>query len=107
MLTPPRFQQTPESRPLADVQRALSQLVVELNAVPLINGRLVERVRLIGGVTTDVAHGLGRPLQGWIVARLAFDVSPSVVHEVAGTPDDALYLRLLAATTATLTLWVF
>jgi hypothetical protein len=107
MFSFPRLQQTPDSRPLADVQRALGQLVAELNALPPLNGRLVEGVRLAGAVSKDVAHGLGRPLRGWIVVRLAFDALPAVVSEAPGNENEGIFLRLVSAEPVTLSLWVF
>jgi len=107
MLTLPRFQQTPDSRPLADVQRSQLGLVGELNAIPVLDGRLVEGVTLAAGVTKDVVHGLGRTLRGWIIVRVGYSGATAVVQEAAGNPDEALYLRLSCAQDVTLSLWVF
>lgn len=107
MLLLPRLQQTPDSRPLADVQRALIALVTELNNVAILDGRLVEGVTLAAGVPKDVVHGLGRQLRGWIPVRLFYPGVAAVVAEGAGNPNDALYVRLLCAQNAALTLWAF
>src|SRR6185503_16751122 len=101
MLVFPRLQHPLESRPLADVQRYLAQLVAELNALPILDGRLVEGVRLLAGVAADVPHGLGRSLRGWVVVRLVFDAAPAVVSEAPGNPDEAAFLRLYSAAAAT------
>jgi hypothetical protein len=107
MLTLPRLQHAPDSRPLSDVQRSLLALVGELNGILLLDGRLIEGVVLAAAISKDIVHGLGRPLRGWIVARAVYPTTPTTIGEVPGAPDPAVFLRLRCAQAVTLSLWVF
>lgn len=70
---------------------------------PLVTGRLVESVSLTAAAS-DVAHGLGRRLRGWILVRTN---GTAAVYEpsVSTLPDR--FVRLQAAAPVVVTLWVF
>lgn len=118
MFTFPRLQQTPESRPLTDVQRYLAQLVVELNresqalderlaAIPILQGKQTPLFVLAAGVAQNIPHGLGRAYVGWFTARVAYPGATGIVQEASGNPDPTLYLRLHCPQAVTLSVWVF
>ena len=58
--------------PDAVTDRAVSPLVDRFNEtidIPILQGRLLERVDITEGTTTKYRHGLGRKLRGWIIVK--------------------------------------
>lgn len=95
-----------DSRAVIEVQSNLSALASDLNAVPILNGRLLEDIELQAGVPLAIPHGLGRAFRGWFTTRLAFPGATAVVQE-ATTTTPSTTLRLQCAQACSLSLWVF
>jgi hypothetical protein len=62
------IQQT-KSKDLQIMQTTWSNQLNPVVANPLLNGRLIKDIVLKSGVNS-INHGLGRPLQGWIVTGM-------------------------------------
>lgn len=95
-----------------DVDRALAPLVVvanELTSIPILDGRLIERVELPDATTVKINHLLGRAWRGHIQCSLVGAVSAGRIDDVSGA-DEKRQLWLKATgygATVTVTLWVF
>lgn len=79
----------------------------ELNPVlnnPLVNGRLIKSV-VLGTGANVVNHGLGRPLQGWVLTRVRANATVYDTQDSNSTPG--LTLKLTASAAATVDLYVF
>lgn len=92
-----------DSRELMQLQANIQDVMRGIEAAVMVRGRLIENVTLSASAN-DVAHGLGRKLRGFVVARknAAVDVwEPSV----AAIPERAV--RLQATGNVVVSLWVF
>lgn len=72
-------------------------------SIPLLDGRLIQ-AQSVGATVTSVPHGLGRPWRGFIVVNRNADVR--VWAQAPGSDAGAL-IKLVASSTATVSLWVF
>lgn len=92
-----------------DIQRLQDSLESSLSFVgscPLIDGLLLEDVKLKEG-DNSISHGLGRELRGWIITRQS-QVS-SIYDKQASNPTKDKFLTLSSSTSpdVTVDLWVF
>lgn len=75
----------------------------------ILDGRLITGVSITVGTKKVISHGLGRPLQGWIIIRQSADCNFWDGQASNPTPNNTLDLNSAHASTTTLTisLWVF
>lgn len=97
----PIFQTTDKDLSLLQTKWA-SQLNPLLSS-PLSNGRIINSIALQSGANT-INHGLGRPLQGWIVTRLNANES---IWEASLSDNPSLTLLLNTSGACTASLYVF
>jgi hypothetical protein len=91
---------------LMRVQDAVAESVNVLNDALLAEARLVVGIAVTSGSPTAVAHGLGRPVQGWFVvdadgATQVWRVQPAPVD----APNKLLFLQ--ASASANISIVVF
>lgn len=84
------------------VQSNMSVFTQQFDTNPLISGRLISDV-VLGATAVNIAHKLGRELQGWIV------VDKNAQQDIwrSSTALPKTFLTLTAAGTVTASLWVF
>ncbi len=103
----PPFQRTNATdRTVSRIQDAVGACLDPLAALPIAQGQQLTGVALAGGVTTNVAHGLGRPISGWFVTR---QVGAGLVNEPSGVVNRSpeLLLWLAASAPVVVDLWVY
>ena len=93
---------TTRSLELDRVQANVSTFVNSVLDIPILNGRLIEDVDLTSSETL-VEHKLGRNYRGWII------VDKNAQQDVWVSAENLTerFLRLTAAGTVTVSLWVF
>ena len=86
----------------------------EMADIPILQGRLLENIRIKEGTTTRIPHGLGRKLRGWIVVGNNISgVAASFIYDKQITnknKDRELLLFLNTGSSSaiyTISLWVF
>lgn len=89
-------------RDLQVVQDSVFQCLENIRRREILDGRLIKDVSVNNTTLTEVAHGLGRPLNGWLVTRINADAR---VWEAASSKDTLLTLD--SSANATIDLWVF
>ena len=92
----------------------VDERIDSINSMPIVNGVVIEDVRLTAGVTTRINHGLGRKLTGWILVDLQGASTTGRIERDPGTavaPEPTAEQLWLKATgwgaTITVSLWVF
>lgn len=87
------------------VQRDSREAFRQIAATPIVAGKLVT-VTLDSTKTTNVAHGLGRRYQGWLLVDIT--AAGDVYRDGTANVDTATYVPLkVSAGTPTVTLWIF
>ena len=97
-----------EGRDAQRLQDTIEPVAQQIDAVPLLRGVLLKN-KLVDK-TTDIPHGLGRPVVGWLVVRQRGE--PSVFDEQDENPAPGKTLRLNARQAGiqrpvTIDVWVF
>ena len=95
-----------QNQELMRVQDAVTESFNVLNAALLTEARLLTGISLVSGSPTAVEHGLGRPVQGWLLADA--DTSAQVWRPVSApvdAPNKLLFLQ--ASTSVTVSIIVF
>ena len=92
---------------IKDIQRlqdALSKVFNAIQTKQLLDGKLITGVTLTTAQATEVSHGLGKPIRGWIVVSKNADAN-IYVASASVTPN----FTFLLTTTANVdvSLWVF
>jgi hypothetical protein len=99
------FGSTPTSNDLTNIQRAADESFRYIANLPWNQGRLITGIS-VSGTAVDVAHGLGRAWQGWIIVDIT--TTRDVYRDTATTPDVTKFLRLRSSNPAhTVSIWVF
>ena len=102
--------------PVADrVRRNTDDQIRELQAVPLVRGRVIRDVELEDGVETAIAHGLGHRAAVLVSpprwkGATGTHSSPAVMEYRAGDRDPEVYVVLKATgfgATVVVDLWIF
>jgi hypothetical protein len=95
-LTPPH---TPElgEQDLELVRLEHERKIVELQKQPLVAARVLRDVSLGDGITTPVAHGMGRPVAVFVSAPRGAVTSGRIEEVRAGGFDRAKYVVLKAS----------
>ena len=105
-LITPYVRKTSDNEDIEEVQNSLENIFRSIEACPLLDGHLLEGVKLTQG-DNEIDHKLGRGLKGWILTRQDFDtiiIDKQVDNENA---DSNLILNSSTSGTATVDLWVF
>lgn len=74
-------------------------------AFPPVSGQLISKVALTSG-SNIIRHGLGRPLQGWIMTRMR-SAAVQVYDTQDSNPAPSTTLQLTSTGASTVDLWVF
>lgn len=92
----------------------IRQAMNEVAQVPLLQGRLVENVKLSDGAVVKIKHGLGRKLRGWVLTDLYDATSTGRIVRVRtsggrnASDESDIWLRADGwGATITVGLWVF
>lgn len=83
----------------------VKQVIDLIRLSKIIDGNLVASVSLAAGVAKDVAHGLGRSPQGFVVVRRRAQATISDQQDSNPTPDRSF--RLLASADVVVDVWFF
>ena len=97
---------TTDDESIESVQNSLENSFRSVEACPLLDGHLLEGVKLTQG-DNEIDHKLGRVLKGWVLTRQDFDtiiIDKQVENRNAGR---ILILNSSTSGTATVDLWVF
>jgi len=87
------------------LQDNLSQALDPITSNPLLDRRVLTVQSLVTGSTNYVAHGLGRPLQGWSIVRQRG--SASVYDAQDSNPNPSLTLALVTSGNVVVDIEVF
>ena len=90
------------------LNRIQDRIKAAFNAVArrqIVDGRLTDALSLTTSFQ-NIAHGLGRTPNGWLVSNPDADVG-IWSDAVANNPDPAKFLRIRATAAVTCKLWVF
>ncbi len=93
-----------DDRTLMDAQQSLVDIARALNAIPLLDGRLIDNA-IVTAAAFDVDHGLGRAFRGYIIVRCygtAFALAEAIPQ-----PDPTRTIRLASTADSVGALWVF
>ena len=90
---------------ISHLQYRLEETFRPLTSSSVIDGILLEDILLASGVTSKVAHKLGRKLIGWIV--VGKNAAQHVYDANSGKTDLDQYIHLTAGGTTTVNVWVF
>jgi len=108
MSAAPFVRQVYEGRDAQRLQDTIEPVAQQIDSVPFLRGVLLKNKQVYK--TTDIQHGLGRPVVGWMVVRQRGE--PSVFDEQDENPAPGKTLRLNAKQAGvqrpvTIDLWVF
>lgn len=90
-----------DNQDLMALQDNVSGWTEQLRNQAILPGRLIEN-QIIETTNTDLSHGLGKELTGWVIVRSNADAR---IWEPTGATSGILRLR--ASATVTVSLWVF
>lgn len=108
MSAAPFVRQVYEGRDAQRLQSTIEPVAQQIDNIPLLRGVLLKKQYVWGA--TDIQHGLGRPVVGWIVVRQRG--APTVFDEQDDNPSPGKTLRLNAKDSGvtrpvTIDVWVF
>lgn len=86
------------------LQNNIAAFAKQLVNIPILPGRIIEDISVISGVNS-ISHGLGRPVQGYVLVKSSAAVRIYTVEANQTNPDTILSLS--ADATATINLYVF
>lgn len=89
-----------------DIQRlqdALSKVFNSIETKQILDGRLISNISLLSASTTEINHGLGKPIRGWVV--VGKNANANIYSSASDTPNATLILNTTAD--VTISLWVF
>jgi hypothetical protein len=95
---------------LRQVQDATDSVVRDIASRQILDGRLIEDVKLEQGKVKVLPHNLGRELSGWLVVRKSANANIWDGQISSPTPARTLTLHNSLSTlgsTMTVSLWVF
>jgi hypothetical protein len=92
--------QTDEGTRLA---AAVDDYTRQLTQNPLLGGRLIQRIA-VSTTPVNVAHGLGRSWQGWVVTRVDAGIT---VFEATTQANSAQFISLDATNSGTIDIYIF
>lgn len=96
MLKPPATPQLDDKK-ADEARRAIVEKVAELQKLPLVDAQIIEDVELANGVTTPVAHKLGRRPKFVTVSSVRGAATVGMVQEVRGGNEDPSRVVALVA----------
>ena len=98
---------TTDDDSIESVQNSLENSFRSIEACPLLDGHLLERIDLVNG-DNSISHKLGRELKGWIITRHR-ETASSIIDRQKTNPatDRTLLLNSSVGTTVTVDIWVF
>ena len=106
-LITPYVRKTSDNEDIERVQNSLENVFRSIEACPLLDGHLLERVTLANGDNT-ISHKLGRRLRGWIITRHRETASNIVGRQKTNNATDrTLILNSSVATAIVVDIWVF
>ena len=92
---------------IESVQNSLENSFRSIEACPILDGHLLERIDLTNG-DNSIAHKLGRELKGWIITRHRETASNIIDRQKTNTSTDrTLLLNSSLDGTVTVDIWVF
>lgn len=91
-----------EDRGLQVVQDSVFQCLETIRRKEILDGRRIKDVYVDSSTPTEVAHGLGRPLIGWLV--ISKNANANLWQT---TSDEESILTLNTSADVTVSLWVF
>ncbi len=91
---------------LEQVQDSVEKKFGDLDALVILNGKLLRDVEITNNVTNKIYHGLGRPYQGYIVTKINEKVVVKVIPADDTEPDKFIPLSVVSYD-AVADLWVF
>lgn len=97
----PRIQT--DSRELNQLQTLIQEAFLPLQNNPMCNGTFLNNIALISGSTT-IFHGLGHPVQGWIVTMID---GAATIYDAQSTNPSPKTLVLVSDAAVTVNLYVF
>ena len=103
----PYVRNTTDDESIESVQNSLENSFRSVEACPLLDGHLLERIDLVNG-DNSISHKLGRELKGWIITRHR-ETPSNIVDRQKTNPatDRTLLLNSSVGTTVTVDIWVF
>ena len=103
----PYVRNTTDDDSIESVQNSLENSFRSVEACPLLDGHLLERIDLVNG-DNSISHKLGRELKGWIITRHRETTSDIIDRQTANAQSDQiLILNSGAGGTITVDIWVF
>lgn len=87
-----------------EMQYRLEETLHPITSSEIIDGRLLEDLSL-ETTATDVPHGLGRAIRGYLPVKLS--ASATIFDDEASNTNKSEFVRLKASGTVTATVWVF
>lgn len=90
-------------RDIQKLQDTLSRVFNGIQSKAILDGRLINDVSLVSSGATEVSHGLGKPIRGWVLVEK--DANANVYSSASSTPNSTLVLNTSAD--VTVSLWVF
>ena len=103
----PYVRNTTDDESIEAGQNSLENSFRAVEACPLLDGHLLERIVLVNG-DNSISHKLGRELKGWIITRHR-ETPSNIVDRQKTNPatDRTLLLNSSVGTTVTVDIWVF
>ena len=92
-----------KERELQQLQDAVEVPLRDIIGRQILDGNLIENVRLLSASDNLVAHLLGRAYRGYIVVKR--DAAASIYDDTSPLPQS--YLNLVTSADVTVSLWVF
>ena len=102
----PFVRKTTADDSIEGVQNSLENSFRSVEACPLLDGHLLEQVKISQG-DNEIAHKLGRELKGWILTRQDFATTIIDKQDDNNHSDKMLVLNSSASGTTFIDLWVF
>lgn len=104
MLIPFRRVQV-KSDDVKHLQDGIAQIFNQILKKQIIDGIFIQDITITGGTPLEISHGLDNTPRGWIIVKK--NAESDVWQTVSDTPSATMVLNATAATTVTISLWVF
>jgi len=95
---------TSGDRNISQLQSNVDQAVSDVIKAPILNGRLVDDVKLTSA-PTRIEHKLGRKPSGYIIVKRNADAQ--VYDSLANEESPTLFLPLISSADVTVSIWIF
>ena len=102
-----QFTQWNSDKDMNALADGISSIVSALQGIPFLDGIQLSAQTLTGAADNTLTHGLGRPWRGFLILDVSAAATIYSVPAVAGSYDEATFIKLHPSAGCTVDVWVF